>query len=1074
MFNITNELIKDLATNHITYKRGQRYYNDKKVKMLKLNKSKYTFKAIVSGNRDYKVKIHFDNKGNFKKADCTCPAYDEYWGYCKHIVSTFMEIKKRDFQGEYNYIKSNNITKSIIDFFKYKKDINKKAINLELNYEFNSNVYDEFGDYSYLNLRIGEEKLYVVKNIKKLIESIKNNESLYYGKKFTFNPEFHKFKDKDKPIINYLKELLESEYIINESLFGYGRNSLFKGKYLTLTESSVKRFFNLTKKREFNAFILGKEYKNLKIIYEDIPLDLNLSKKENKIILKMNNEDAFIPLVSDGEYYFTNGFVYKVSQKQKEYLMPFSKALVNTDKIEIPHKYSEEFLYEVYPFIKELTDVKIEKNLKNAIYDPKINPELYLDKEGKKIIVDVKFIYDDIIINPFLFNEKVNRKEGKILLRDMETEKKIISIIENSEFKIKNNQVYLEDDEKIYNFINTEIPKLKDISEIYYSEKFKNMKIYDASSFTGGIKLNTDKDMLEFSFGIENISNKELVEVFNSLKEKRKYYRLKDGSYIPLNNEGLKNASDLMNYLDLDENDLKEDIIEIPKFKALYLDERLEESNYIKIDKSSHFKKLVDNIKKPQDIEIKIPNSLKNILRDYQKFGFKWLKILSHYGLGGILADDMGLGKTLQVLAFLLSEKKEKGFKPSLIIAPTSLVYNWASEVDKFTKDLNILVVSGDQDERSKMIENINKYDIIVTSYPLIRRDIKLYDFKFRYCILDEAQHIKNKSSKNAKSVKQINANNYFALTGTPIENSLTELWSIFDFIMPGYLYSYTKFRKRFEKPIIKDNNKKALKELNRFIKPFILRRLKKNVLKELPEKIEHKVVADLTTEQKKIYLAYLNKIKGEIEEEIENKGFNRSHIKILSGLIRLRQICCHPSMFINDYKGKSGKLELLEEIITESIDSGHRILLFSQFTTMLNLIKDMLNKRNIEYLYLDGSTKSENRGELVNEFNKGKGEIFLISLKAGGTGLNLTGADTVIHFDPWWNPAVEEQATDRAYRIGQQNSVHVMKFITKGTIEEKILKLQNKKKEMIDSVIHPGETLVSKMSEEEIRELFE
>ncbi len=291
---------------------------------------------------------------------------------------------------------------------------------------------------------------------------------------------------------------------------------------------------------------------------------------------------------------------------------------------------------------------------------------------------------------------------------------------------------------------------------------------------------------------------------------------------------------------------------------------------------------------------------------------------------------------------------------------------------------------------------------------------------------------------------------------------------------MPGYLLSHTKFKKKFEKPIVRDKDSNALNELSKHIRPFILRRLKKDVLNELPEKIEHKIVAELTKEQKKVYLAYLNQIRNEIDEEIKNKGFERSHIKILSGLTRLRQICCHPSLFIENFKGESGKLLLLEEIIDESIESGHRILLFSQFTSMLKIIREMLERKKIDYKYLDGSTDTKERGQLVRAFNRGEGKVFLISLKAGGTGLNLTGADTVIHFDPWWNPAVEEQATDRAYRIGQKNSVHVMKLITKGTIEEKIFKLQEKKKEMINAVIKPGETLVTKLNEEEIRELFE
>ena len=525
--------------------------------------------------------------------------------------------------------------------------------------------------------------------------------------------------------------------------------------------------------------------------------------------------------------------------------------------------------------------------------------------------------------------------------------------------------------------------------------------------------------------------------------------------------------------MDIKPKDLSKEVIEIPKYRALFLDEHIKGAG-IDIRRDKAFKDLVTSIKEPGDLDFSPPDSLKGILRNYQKFGFKWLKTLSYYGMGGILADDMGLGKTLQVIALLLSEREEKGLKTSLVVVPTSLVYNWEDEVRKFAPSLKTLVLTGTKQERMEKLKDIDKVDLVITSYPLIRRDgDELRRFSFRYCILDEAQHIKNPDSQSAKVVKTMNAEVRFALTGTPMENTLSELWSIFDFIMPGYLFSHSRFKRQFEGPIVRDGDEKAAQQLSFHIKPFILRRVKKDVLKELPEKIEHQVTAELTTEQKKVYLAYMQRIREDIEREIQDKGFNNSHIKILAGLTRLRQICCHPSTFLENYKGGSGKLELLGDIIDEALQGGHRILLFSQFTSMLDIIRKFLEDKKIEYMYLDGSTPTQDRGQMVRDFNGGQGDIFLISLKAGGTGLNLTGADTVIHFDPWWNPAVEDQATDRAYRIGQDKVVHVMKLITRGTIEEKIFALQQKKKELIDTVIKPGHTLLSKMTEEEIRELF-
>ncbi|MEW9124735.1 MAG: DEAD/DEAH box helicase [Thermotaleaceae bacterium] len=589
-----------------------------------------------------------------------------------------------------------------------------------------------------------------------------------------------------------------------------------------------------------------------------------------------------------------------------------------------------------------------------------------------------------------------------------------------------------------------------------------------------GVRLNNDSSMLEVSFEYQEMDPREMNDILAAYRSRKKYFRLGNGAFLSLTNTEFEKVADIIDYLELNDKDLSKKLIELPRYRAIYLDEILREAQLSSVHKNQAFKSLVQNIKEPQDMEFSLPKELDPILRDYQKTGFRWLKTLAEYGMGGILADDMGLGKTLQILAFICSEK-EKKLGPSLVIAPTSLVYNWQDEAQKFVPSMKIVVISGDPKERHELLQEIDQADLIITSYPLIRRDIELYEtVEFAYCILDEAQHIKNPSSLNAKTVKQIKAKGYYGLTGTPIENSLSEMWSIFDFVMPGYLLSHGKFVKKYEKPIIRDQNNKIMNQLVKQIRPFILRRLKKDVAKELPEKIETKVITELTEEQKKLYLPYLPQAKTTVDNEIYTHGFEKSQMKILALLTRLRQICCHPSLFLENYQGDSCKLLLLEDIVQDAKKSGHRILLFSQFTSMLDIIRRKLNGMGIEYFYLDGAVKAQDRRDMVSAFQQGNKDIFLISLKAGGTGLNLTGADMVIHFDPWWNPAVEEQATDRAYRIGQKNNVQVFKFITKGTIEEKIYELQKKKKSLIDSVIQPGETLISKMKEAEIRELFE
>ena len=479
------------------------------------------------------------------------------------------------------------------------------------------------------------------------------------------------------------------------------------------------------------------------------------------------------------------------------------------------------------------------------------------------------------------------------------------------------------------------------------------------------------------------------------------------------------------------------------------------------------------------EMDIKIPESLEKILRYYQKTGYKWLKTLDNYNFGGILADDMGLGKTVQMLSIIAGYVEEnEQRRASIVICPSSLTLNWQNEAQKFTNKLKTLVIRGNAIERKKQISKANEYDLIITSYDLLKRDIEVYKenkYHFRFAIADEAQYLKNSNTQNAKAVKEIISDTRYALTGTPIENSLAELWSIFDFIMPGYLFGYKKFKTEYEMPIVKDNNIKIMEKLKMLIEPFVLRRTKKEVLTELPEKTITILNNQMKEEQEKIYLNYLSQAKQEVAETIKVKGLEKSHIQVLLALTRLRQICCHPSLFIKDYKEGSSKLEQCIEIVKDATEAGHKILLFSGYTSMFELIEKELKEKEINYFKLTGLTKIDERIKMVDEFNENKDiKVFLISLKAGGTGLNLTGADMVIHYDPWWNASAENQATDRAYRIGQKNNVQVYKLITKNSIEEKIYELQQKKAQLIDNMLNTKTSFINKLSKEEIMKLFE
>ena len=511
----------------------------------------------------------------------------------------------------------------------------------------------------------------------------------------------------------------------------------------------------------------------------------------------------------------------------------------------------------------------------------------------------------------------------------------------------------------------------------------------------------------------------------------------------------------------------------------MYLDKILKNINK-NIEKNDSYKKMVNQVSKKEiEDEIKLPRGLKSDLRSYQVLGYKWLKVLDSYKFGGILADDMGLGKTIQLLAVILSYIEEtKKPKPSIVVCPSSLSLNWKNEIKKFAPSMKTLVMHGNAEERKKQIASIEKYNLVITSYDLLKRDVEEYkkaNHDFKYIIADEAQYIKNNNTQNARAIKEINAETRFALTGTPIENSLSELWSIFDFIMPGYLYSYRKFKEIYEMPIVKENSEYAMNKLKMLIEPFILRRTKKEVLTELPDKTISILNNEMQGEQLKIYLSYMSSAKKEVRQEIKENGFEKSQIKILALLMRLRQICCHPSLFLANYKGESSKLNQCIEVLKDAIASGHKILLFSGYSSMLEIIEKELKKENIKYFKLTGQTKVGDRIKLVEEFNNNEEiKVFLISLKAGGTGLNLIGADMVIHYDPWWNLSAENQATDRTYRIGQKKNVQVYKLITKDSIEERIYELQERKASLAKSMLSTEQTFINKLSKEDVMALFE
>lgn len=1052
MYRIDYGILRSRVEDEDILKRGKELFNIGLVSRVRANGQRTYFQGEVKLEGLYEPKVKFDENGYIKITNCNCSNFNNKIGDCEHIISMFYFID--EFAREER--EQQDRSKRVDSLIEYYEDLNlniKKNINVEYTLELEVENYSIAG--AYLNLRIGDDKLYIVQNIYELIKIIELDEVCDFGKHFTYNPSVYKFKEEDKKMMDLISLIydIKSEDSINTSQ-----------RRLYLTENLLSRFFDYLGDTRVN-FILGdRRFLKQSIIREFPILELDLEKKEDSFILKNTSDDMVLFLDTKKEYLFYNETFYEIPVDYRKTVYPvYKEIIVSNNKIEIEEKNRVKFISHVINNINSNIFINIDDEIQGMIYKEKLDVAIYFDKDETNVVGEVRFIYGDININPFSMNLE-NIHKDKILIRDMERETGILSLLEEANFKVLNGEIYLDNDENIYDLITNIIPKVQEVAEIYYSDDFKNIKIRSKESLIVNMSLNNDIDMLEFSFQLEGESKLDPDLLLKYFRTNKKFYRLEDGSFLPLNFED-KIFEEILKE---DNVEFIEDKIFIPKYKGIYFNSLLNEQAH---RVSDEFKEFVEDIQR--EVDYPVPDNLKGVLKDYQVQGFNWLKHMSSLGLGGILADDMGLGKTIQIIAYLLSEKSEADIK-ALIVVPTSLVYNWKEEINKFSDGkLNTLIVSGNKDERLDKIKKSDKFDVLITSYPLIKNDIDTYEsIDFTHFIIDEGQNIKNSFSKNSKAVKRIKANNYFCVTGTPMENSLSELWSLFDFLMPGYLYSRRRFMEEYEKPIYKFDDEASLENLNEKIKPFILRRLKNEVLKELPDKMENNILVDMVDEQKALYVEYVEYVKEDLKNSLdENKS--RNQFKILAGLTRLRQISCHPKLFVEEYTGKSGKLEKLIEIIHKSVEDGDRILLFSQFTKMLDIIADRFEEEGIDYLYLSGSTPMDKRLDLTDEFNKGNKRVFLISLKAGGSGLNLVGANKVIHFDPWWNPAVEDQATDRAYRIGQEKDVEVIKLISEGTIEEKIVSIQDKKQKLIDQVVKEGENFLSKLSREEIISLF-
>jgi SNF2 family DNA or RNA helicase len=1067
---------------------GKKYFEHDKVSInyfKKISDDTYIAKVNIEGTHLYDVKLIKKNKQ--LHYNCNCPYSKRAKTPCKHIIATFFDIyvnenKYLNFEKKDEFTEIQKSNKQLVYEENFLENIKKsRLINYYEDLELNLNKTDKDIElvpilelpfkpsYLIVNFKIGKDRLYILKDLYGFVINLRMQNKFKYGSKLEFKHNINVFNESSKSMVKFVeKKVLELKSY--ESLSYYFKMPKEYNNKIKLSYSSLDEFFDLMIDK--NIEIQDYEYaSNIKCVNEDPILSFEAQKIDSGFIV--NKLDSYYVFKGqDYVYILFKDKLYRCSEEYNIKLTPFLKEfdIKSRGFLEIKESEVTSFCEYLVPNLKKFSNLKIDDKQIQKYRAKNLGVKIFLDINNMgNIVANVKFCYDDFEFNPF--DIKSSAKYNRNLLTELKTKEVFTEC--NFVIDYNNKLMYIKNNDHIYKFLTEDINLFMDKFEVLVTEKLKNKKIINSKVINIGIRI--QNNLLNINIDDLDLSESELKEIFKRYNLSKKYFRLKDGNYINLDSYGIKTLKNLSSNLGISEKDILKGDINLPKYRAIHIDNVIEDGENVSVKKDKSFKNIVRDIKEAKDIDFEIPKNIESILRPYQKIGFNWIKTLEKYGLGGILADDMGLGKTIQIIAILLDEKKASN-TASIVVCPSSLYINWQREINRFAPTLDVLIISGDANKRTELIDDIKKYDVILTSYDLLKRDIEKYDkYNFKYIIADEAQYIKNNNTKNAKSIKNLKGQVRIALTGTPMENSLFELWSIFDFVMPGYLFSYKTFKNKFENFIIKENNKDVMDKLRKMVEPFILRRIKKDVLKELPDKTETVMYNKMDEIQEKVYNAYLLKAKQAMNAEIKENGFEKSRIKILSTITRLRQICCHPSLFLDNYDGKSAKLKQCIEIIEEAIRGQHKILLFSQFTSMFNIIIEELEKRNITYNILTGKTKIDTRIEMVEEFNKNKDiSVFLISLKAGGTGLNLTGADMVIHYDPWWNLSAENQATDRAHRIGQKSNVQVFKLITSNSIEEKIQILQNKKMDLTNSVIKEGEIFINKMSNDEILELFE
>lgn len=1085
-------------------KEGEALYKNKKITIRKIGEGFISQGGKRCGNieatfaeyrMEFPTAIIFSHE-EVVESRCYCPeCRKSYWGWysekpkCRYVAALGLYL--RDYLKSENFADATDMNgDTLLSIFQKGR---ARAIRAEQ--KEGQEPYVELiprltkkNDKLSVSFKVGTGKLFVVKKLNEFCMQVKEGAVVQYGSSTQISHRMQDFTEKSKKWISYIDQIVREE-------------NRFVGKIM---ESGIylPKKFDVGGSLDLFGWRLDRFYEALgedRVEYEDKSTDAKGVKKCQLTCamgnprISMRIEDAqkdsreFHGIAVKGKlpelfhgmssaYFIQGDKLYKTEPDFLEKVRPLEQLSRNGSfHFQMGRNTLSKFYYDVLPKLQEIADITEADPEKFRRYlTPEVHFVFYLDMEEDNVICSVRACYGkrEFSVGLALAEEELPAEER---FRDLPQEEMVFhQAMEWLPFYDPDHDVLHcgGNEELSYQMLEAGTDALLELGEVRCTNRFRNWHVVKHVKVSVGVSLSGD--LLDLDISTDDISGKELLDILRSYQAKKKYYRLKSGEFVNLQEQNLEMLTELMKTLQLTPKEFVKGKMHIPAYRTLYLDQMLESNETVYSHRDRHFRDIVKGFKTIKDADFEEPKSLIGIMRNYQKTGYKWLRTLEAWKFGGILADDMGLGKTLQVIAVLLAAKEEGKTGTSLIVAPAALVYNWGEELQRFAPDLVVSLVTGTQGERRKKLQEYEQADVLVTSYDLLKRDIDQYENKeFQYEVIDEAQYIKNHTTAAAKAVKVIRSHTRYALTGTPIENRLSELWSIFDYLMPGFFYGYDTFKKNLETPIVKNGDQSAMARLQKMAGPFILRRLKEDVLKDLPEKLEEVRYVKFEDAQQKLYDAQVFHMKEKIARQDEGE-FNRNKLWILAELTKLRQICCSPSLCFENYNGESAKAEACMQLIQSAIDGGHRMLLFSQFTSMLAIIQEQLEKEKIPYFVITGETSKQKRQELVKEFNNGDVPVFLISLKAGGVGLNLTGADVVIHYDPWWNLAVQNQATDRAHRIGQTRKVTVYKLIARGTIEEKIQKLQESKRDLAEQVIGGEMGQLGTLNRDEILELLE